>query len=121
MNIENILYPIALLVFTLLSLGALLSMKSLYRDPKRLPIKPPAWWPYSKKGWRKWARATPTFVSYGLPGAVGAAIGEYGDLSNPVVKVLIVLSGFLVSFGFILGLIVAFSGHPKWLIPPHLR
>ena len=121
MDIESILYPIVLFVFTLFSIWALLSMKSFYTDPKRLPIKPPVWWPYSKEGWRKWARATPTFVSYGFPGAVGGAIAEYGDLSNPVVRVILLLSGLLIFFGFMLGLIVAFTGHPKLLIPPHLR
>lgn len=121
MDIESILFPIVLFVFTLLSLGALLSIRSLYTDPKRLPIKAPAWWPYSKKGWLRWARATPTFASYAFPVAVGAALTEYGDLSNMVVRVLIILTGSLMFFGFILGLIVAFFGRPKRLIPPHLR
>ncbi|HSE29551.1 MAG TPA: hypothetical protein VLA77_03130 [Candidatus Saccharimonadales bacterium] len=96
-------------------------MKSLYTDPKRLPITPPAWWPYSKKGWRNWARAAPTFVAYAVPGIIGGTIAEYGDLSNPIVRVLFLLCGFLMFFGLIIGLIVAFIGRPKWLIPKHLR
>lgn len=121
MDIESILYPIVLFVFTLASLWGLLSIRSFYTDPKRLPIKPPAWWPYTKKGWLRWARATPTFVSYTFPGAVAGIIAEYGDLSNPVVRVLFLLCALLIFFGFILGLIVAFIGRPKWLMPPHLR
>jgi hypothetical protein len=121
MDIESILFPIVLFIFALLSLGGMLSIRALYTDPKRLPIKPPAWWPYSKKGWLMWARAIPTFVPYGLPVAVGGAVSEYGDLSSTAVRVTIILSGSLMFFGFILGLIVAFFGRPKWLIPPHLR
>jgi|SRR5690606_37840041 hypothetical protein len=121
MNMESILYLIVLLVLAFFSIWALLNMKSFYTDPKRLPRKPPVWWPYTKEGWLRWARAIPTFVSYGIPGTVGAAIAEYGDLSNPVVRGVLLLSGFLVFFGFVLGLVVAFFGHPKWLIPPHLR
>lgn len=121
MSVESIIYPIVLFVFTLASLWGLLSMKSFYTDSKWLPVKPPEWWPYSKKGWLKWARAMPTFISYTFPGAVGAILVEYGDPSNSMITAVIFSFGFLMFSGFILGLIVAFIGRPKLLIPPHLR
>jgi len=121
MNVGSIIYPVVLLIFTAASLVALLRIRLLYTDPKQLPIKPPAWWPYSEKAWRKWARAIPVLASFGLPLAVAGAIAEYGDLSSPVVRILFLLCSLLIFFGLILGLIVAFFGRPKWLIPPHLR
>lgn len=121
MNIESILYPATLIIFAWLSSWLLLNIKSFYNDPKRLPIKPPIWWPYSKKGWKIWQRATPLVVPFGLPGAVAGAIAEYGDISNPVAKAALLSSGFLVLFGVPLGILIAIIGRPKWLIPPHLR
>jgi hypothetical protein len=121
MNIENILYPIILIISAGASLWMLVNIKSFYNDPSRLPIKTPAWWPYSKKGWKIWQRATPIVVPLGLPFSIAGFLLEYGDASLPVVKILVLSLSFIVFFGVPLGILIAFIGRPKWLIPPHLR
>lgn len=121
MNIESILYPVILVVFTGISLWLLLNIKSFYADPRRLPIKPPAWWPYSKKGWKIWQRATPIVTPFWLPFSIAGFLLEYGDTSTPAIKILALLLFFIAFFGIPLGILIAFIGRPKRLIPPHLR
>lgn len=121
MNIGSILYQIILIVFAGVSLWLLINIKYFYNDPSRLPLKPPEWWPYSKKGWKIWQRATPLVVPFGLPFSIAGFLLEYGDTSILVVKVLVLSLSFLVFFGVPAGILVAFIGRPKRLIPPHLR
>ena len=121
MNIESILFPGVLVIFTGISLCLLINIRSFYNDPSRLPIKPPAWWPYTKKGWRIWQRATPIVAPLGLPFSIAGFLLEYGDTSSPVIKMLAVLLFFMAFFGVPIGILIAFMGRPKWLIPPHLR
>ena len=121
MNFDNILYPATLIIAAWISSWLLLNIKSFYNDPKRLPIKPPIWWPYSKKGWKIWQRATPLVVPFGLPFAIAGFLLEYGDMATPAIKMPALSLAFLVLFGIPLGILIAIIGRPKWLIPPHLR
>lgn len=121
MNIESILYPTTLIIFAWISCLLLINIKSFYNDPKRLPTKPPVWWPYSKKGWRIWQRATPLVVPFCLPFAIAGFLLEYGNTSILAIKVLALFLFFIAFFGIPLGILIAMAGRPKRLIPPHLR
>lgn len=121
MNIESILFPIVLVIFTGISLWLLINIKSFYNDPLRLPLRTPAWWPYSKKGWKIWQRATPLVVPFGLPFSIAGFLLEYGNTSMPVIKILALLLFFIALFGVPIVILIAIAGRPKWLIPPHLR
>lgn len=121
MNIESILYPTILSIAAGLSLWLLINIKSFYNDPKRLPTKPPVWWPYSKKGWKIWQRATPIAAPFCLPFAIAGFLLEYGDIDILVIKMSVFLFSFTGLFGVTLGILIAMVGRPKRLIPPHLR
>ena len=121
MNIESILFAVVLVTFTGISLWLLINIKSFYNYPSRLPIRTPGWWPYSKKGWKIWQRATPLIVPLGLPFSIAGFLLEYGNTSIPAIKILAVGLFFIAFFGVPLGILIAVAGHPKWLIPPHLR
>jgi len=121
MNMESILYSTILSIAAGLSLWLLINIKSFYTDPKRLPVRPPVWWPYSKKGWKIWQRATPIAAPFCLPFSIAGFLLEYGDTSMSVIKILALFLSFIAFSGVILGILIAFIGRPKWLIPPHLR
>lgn len=121
MDTESILYSIILIIAAGLSSWLLLNIKSFYTDPKRLPIKPPAWWPYSKKGWKIWQRATPIAAPFCLPFSIAGLLLEYGNTSMLVIRILALSLPFIAFFGVLLGILSAIAGRPKRLIPPHLR
>jgi hypothetical protein len=121
MALENILYPIVLVISFIASVVGIVNIKTGFRDPKRIPVNPPAWWLYSKKGWQRWARAMPLSPIFFMVVIFAGTIVEYGDLSNSAIKTVFILLAFLFFFGFLLGVYIALTGRPKWLIPPHLR
>lgn len=121
MNVMSVIYLICLLFAGIVCLFGLVFTKSFYTNPKILPSRPPVWWLYSKEGWIKFARSAPITPFYSSFGVVGVAFAEYGDRSSTVVKIIILSFYAILIAGAILTAFIAFTGHPKWLIPRHLR
>jgi hypothetical protein len=121
MRIESLVFNIVILVFSIVSLFAIFSLKSLYNNPNRITVKTPIWWAYSDKSWIIFARSTPllTILSPFLP--IGAILGEYANLNNQIYRIALFTSAILIALGVPLSIIAAVIGRPKWLIPPHLR
>jgi len=121
MNIENTLKIISLVVLLMVSLIGIFYSKTLYTNPRALPDKPPVWWAYDKKWWKKWARGAPVTPVAVLLAVTGVALGEYGNTSNTVVKTGAIALFFLALFVVLFNLFIVLTGRPKWIIPKHLR
>jgi len=121
MSIEDIAYLMVLIFLGLLSLVGLFYAKTMYINPKAIPVKAPIWWPYDKKWWKKWAGAAP-MLSVIMPFAVMSGfLLEYGDTSKTVVGTLALGFLFFTLFGVLFNLFIVLTGRPKWIIPKHLR
>jgi hypothetical protein len=121
MDLKISLYRIVLAIFTIYSLFLLTKIRRLYRDPSIITLTPQNWWPYNDRAWRKFAKVIPLSPIPATFGSIGATVGEYRDTSDQVIKIIILLSLFLLFSCFLLMIFIALTSRPKRLIPPHLR